>query len=333
MTCSERLGYEWPLTERTSVWQRDLFARGTLAVLALLLIWLIGLRLHAQNVLTQHYDIARTGQNTSETILTPDNVNSADFGKLFSQPVDAEVFAQPLYMSNVQVLGKGTHNVLYVATENNTVYAFDADNNGGTNSQPLWKASLSSQAHGAASNAIAVPSTDLVQDINPIYGITGTPVIDPSTGILYVVSFTLEGSNYVLRLHALDITNGSERLNGPVTIHASVAGNGAGSSGGTIQFDPQWENQRAGLLLLNGVLYIPFASHGDDGPWHGWILSYNASNLQQMGAFCTTPNGTGGGIWMAGTGLAAEVVDPGQQALRADVLPHGQRRLRRHQAI
>lgn len=148
-----------------------------------------------------------------------------------------------------------------------------------------------------------------VQDINPVYGITGTPVIDPSGGILYVVSFTLEGGNYVLRLHALDVATGAEKLGGPVTIHASVPGAGVGSSGGTLTFDPKWENQRAGLLLLHGVLYIPFAAHGDLGPWHGWILSYNASTLRQISAFCTTPNGTAGGVWMSGTGPAAEVVD------------------------
>lgn len=262
------------------------------------------------NVVTQHYDNSRTGQNVNESVLTPANVNPTQFGKLFSYAVDGQIFAQPLYMANVQIPNAGTHNVVYVATENDSVYAFDADNNGGSNSLPLWQDSLTSTAFGAAPGATSVPASDLVPDISPIYGITGTPVIDPVGGTLYVVSFTLEGTQYVLRLHALDITTGAEKLNGPVTIQASVPGNGSGSIGGVITFQPRYQNQRAGLLLQNGVLYIAFGSHGDDGPWHGWLLSYNASNLQQIGAFCTSPAGLGGGVWMAGTGIAAEVVDP-----------------------
>ena len=262
------------------------------------------------NVVTQHNDIARTGQNTSESVLTPQNVNPAQFGKLFSHAVDGQVFAQPLYLANVQIPNSGSHNVIYVATENDSVYAFDADNNGGSNANPLWQDSLSSPQFGAAASGTAVPSSYLVPDINPIYGITGTPVIDPVSRTLYVVSFTLEGQNFVLRLHALDVTTGAEKLQGPVTIQASIAASGNGSSGGTLTFDAKYQNQRSGLLLLNGVLYIAFASHGDDGPWHGWILSYSASTLQQISAFCTSPAGVGAGIWMAGTGLAAEVTDP-----------------------
>ena len=261
------------------------------------------------NVVTQHNDISRTGQNTNESLLTPGNVNNSQFGLLFSLPVDGQVYAQPLYLPGLQI-GAGKHNVLFVATENDSVYAFDADSNGGSNASPLWHASLLSTAYGAAPGATVVPSVEICEDIVPQYGITGTPVIDPVAGILYVVSFTQEGTAFVLRLHALSVTTGAEMLGGPVTIQAQVPGTGNGSSGGILKFDPKWENQRSGLLLLNGVLYIDFASHADNGDWHGWLLSYNPSTLAQIAAYTTSPNGTGSGIWMGGDGMAAEVVDP-----------------------
>src|SRR5262249_42741384 len=228
----------------------------------------------AQNVLTQHGDIARTGANTNETILTTSNVNATNFGKLFSQSVDGQVYAQPLYVANVAISGKGTHNVVFVATQNDSIYAFDADSNGGANANPLWKITLLDSAHGAAAGATAVPNGDLsTPDINPKIGITGTPTIDTGTNTMYVVGKTKENGSYFQRLHALDITNGSEKFGGPVAITASVPGNGNGSVGGTLTFDPKWENNRASLLLLNGYVYIAFASHGDNGPWHGWIVS------------------------------------------------------------
>jgi hypothetical protein len=262
------------------------------------------------SVVTQHNDISRTGQNTNESILTPANVGNSQFGLLFSLPVDAQVYAQPLYLPGLQIPGDGTHNVLFVATENDSVYAFDADSNGGSNASPLWQASLLSTAYGAAPGATAVPSAVICEDIVPQYGITGTPVIDPVAGILYVVSFTQEGTAFVLRLHALSVTTGAEMLSGPVAIQAQVAGTGNGSSGGALKFDPKWENQRSGLLLLNGVLYLDFASHADNGDWHGWILSYNPSTLAQIGIYTPSPNGTGSGFWMGGDGMAADVVDP-----------------------
>ena len=265
----------------------------------------------AQNVLTQHNDISRSGANNSESILTPSNVNTNSFGKLFSQSVDAQIYAQPLYVSGVAISGKGTHNVVFVATENDSIYAFDADNNGGANASPLWKITLLDGAHGAASGATAVPQADLsTADIYPIVGITGTPVIDASTGTLYVVGKTKESGTYVQRLHAIDITTGNEKFGGPVPLSASVLGNGNGSSGGTLNFDPKWENNRAGLLLLNGIVYLPFAAHGDNGPWHGWILSYNATTLKQTGAWSASANGIGGGIWMSGSALAADTNNP-----------------------
>ena len=268
------------------------------------------LSMNAQvSVTTWRYDLGRTGQNLNETILTPSNVNPTQFGKLFSQAVDGYVYAEPLYLPNVTIGGQ-THNVVFVATENDSVYAFDADSNGSSNANPLWFASMLTTAHGAASGATPPSSNVIGTDIIPELGITGTPVIDPVSGTLYVVSFTQEGSSFFLRLHALDVTSGAEKYGGPVAITASVPGTGNGSIGGTLTFDPEWANQRAGLLLLNGIVYIAFGSHGDNGPWHGWLLGYNENTLRQTGAFCTSPNGVGGGSWMGGAGLAADVLDP-----------------------
>jgi Bacterial lectin/Chitobiase/beta-hexosaminidase C-terminal domain len=257
-----------------------------------------------QNVTTWRYDISRSGQNTSETALTPGNVNSNAFGKLFSYAVDGYVYAQPLYIAGVSVAG-ASHNVLFVATEHDSVYAFDADLN-----QQLWKASLLDAAHGAASGATSVPSGDIASsDIVPEIGITGTPVIDAASGTLYVVSKTKEAGAYVVRLHALDVTTGNERSASPVVIQAQVPGNGAGTAGGNVAFQPQWELQRTGLLLMNGNVFIGFGAHGDNGPYHGWLFSYNASTLQRIAVFNTSPNGRGNGIWGSGEGLAADVVN------------------------
>ena len=268
------------------------------------------------NVTTQHNDNARTGQNTNERILTPGNVSTNTFGKLFSFNVDGYVYAQPLYVQGV-TMGAGTaqagttHNVVFVATEHDSIYAFDADNNGGANASALWKMTLLDAAHGAASGATTVPWADVdTSDIFPEIGITGTPVIDTATKTLYVVGKTKENATYVQRLHAIDITTGKEKFGGPVPLSAAVSGNGNGSSGGLLTFDPKWENQRPGLLLLNGIVYIGFAAHGDNGSWHGWILAYGANNLQRTSALCSTPNGIGSGFWMSGAGLAADVIDP-----------------------
>ena len=261
------------------------------------------------SVTTYHNDIGRTGQNLSETALNTSNVNSTLFGKLFSQPVDGLMFAQPLYLSGVTIAGV-SHNVVFAATEHDSVYAFDADSNGGTNATPLWQASMLSAAHGAAAGATTVSSNLVGSDISPEIGITGTPVIDPTTGTLYVVSKTYENGAAVQRLHALDVTSGAEKFGGPAVITATVPGTGNGSVNGSLTFDPLWESNRPGLLLLNGIVYIGFGSHGDNGPWHGWILGYNAATLQQTGVFCASPNGTGAGFWMAGEGLAADQLDP-----------------------
>ncbi len=248
---------------------------------------------------TYHNDNLRTGQNLTETVLTPSNVNQAQFGKLFSYPLDGIAFASPLYVANVSIPGKGFHNVVYVATEHDTVYAFDAD---GLSASSLWQVSF------LKSGVTTVPCADVGEcgDIPNEIGITGTPVIDPSSGTMYVVAKTKEGTQYVQRLHALDITTGAEKFAGPVVLQASVPGTGSGSSGGQVPFDPLRENQRPGLLLSNGVVYIGFGSHGDNSPWHGWVLGYNASTLQQVLAYNVTPNGSGGGIWQSGGGLATD---------------------------
>src|SRR5258707_4889546 len=271
----------------------------------------LALGTRGQNVVTQHGDVARSGANTGETILTTANVNATSFGKLFSQTVDGQVYAQPLYVANVAISGKGTHNVIFVATQNDSVYAFDADSNGGANATPLWKITLLDSAHGAGAGATAVPSTDRsTGDVNPKLGITGSPTIETGTNTLYVVGKTKENGSYFERLHAIDMTTGNEKSGGPATITASVPGNGNGSVNGTLTFDPKWEHNRAGLLLLNGIVYTAFAAHGDNGPWHGWIISYNTTTLQQTGAWCTAPNGIGAGIWMSGAGLAADNNNP-----------------------
>src|SRR5262249_44134286 len=256
-------------------------------------------------MLTNHNDGSRTGANLAETVLKPSNVNTTSFGKLFSYPLDGVSYAEPLYLANVNVPGQGFHNIVYVATEHDSVYAYDAD---GLGSTPIWKDSFINPAAGVTT----VPAADTGEccDIAPEIGITGTPVIDPQTGTLYVVAKTKEVSggttSYVQRLHALDIATGAEKFGGPVVISATVTGSGVGSSGNQLPFDPLHENQRPGLLLLNGVVYMGFSSHGDNEPYHGWILGYNAGTLQQTMAYCVTRNGEGAGVWQSGGGLATD---------------------------
>jgi hypothetical protein len=262
------------------------------------------------SVLTQRNDISRSGVNSSETVLTPSNVNTTQFGLLFSYATDGYAYAQPLYMPNVTINGQ-KHNVVFVATEHDSVYAFDADSSAGANALPLWQITLLDAAHGAAPGASTVPNEDTDSgDLIPEIGITSTPVIDPTSGTIYVEGKTNENGGYVQRLHALDIASGAEKFGGPAVLSASVPGTGNGSSGGVLNFDPLWHLQRTGLLLLNGIVYLGFGAHGDMGPWHGWILAYNAATLQQTSAFCFTANGIGAGVWLSGAGLSADVTDP-----------------------
>ena len=263
-------------------------------------------------VLTYHNNSQRLGVNSNETILAPTNVNSALFGKIFSHGVDGYVFAQPLIMTNVNIVGKGTHNVVYVATEHNTLYAFDSDNATGLNANALWQVSFLNAAAGVTT----VPNSAVgTSDIVPEIGMTATPVIDPVAGTIYVEVKTKEVTggvtSYVHRLHALDITTGAERNNSPVLIAATnYPGTGAGGSdtdGTHVLWNPLKEHSRPALTLLNGVIYLAYASHGDQTPYHGWLYSYDATSLAQLGVFCSTPNGGLGGFWQGGGGAT---VDP-----------------------
>ena len=245
----------------------------------------------AQKVLTQHNDLSRSGANPNETVLTTSNVNENSFGKLFSLPVDGFVYAQPLYDQGVSIMG-GIHNVVYVATAHDSVYAFDADSGARYWYMPL--------GHSVPSSVINT------QNILVEVGIISTPVIDPSSGTLYVVTKTYENSVQIFRLHALDITTGAEKFGGPVEIAASVSGSGQQSSGGQVPFVASRENQRAAVTLVNGIVYLAFASHEDYSPYHGWLLGYKASNLQQVQAYNVTPNSGEGAIWMGGQGLVAD---------------------------
>ena len=259
---------------------------------------------------TYQNDNGRTGQNLSETVLTTGNVNLAQFGKLFSYPVDGKIYAQPLYVANLSIPGHGFHNVVYVATEHDSIYAFDADNRQTT---PVWQVSFIDPAAGITTlSSGTTGGEDLSCDsMKPEVGITGTPVIDPAINTMYVVVRTKEVNgaitNFVQRLHVLDITTGAEKPNSPVVIQASYPGNGVGSDGqGTVLFDPLYNNQRSGLMLLNGLLYIQWASFCDPASYHGWLMAYDPSSLQQLSVFNTTPNGWGGGLWQSGAAPAAD---------------------------
>jgi hypothetical protein len=266
-------------------------------------------------VVTWRYDLTHAGQNTNETLLTPSNVNVSTFGKLFSMRVDSTVYAQPLYVPGLTMKDGQIHNVLFVATENDSVYAFDADTNGGANAKPIWQISLLSPAYGAGAGATAVDWHDSGSpDVAPTVGITGTPTINLATNTIYLVAATKENGVYYSRLHAINIIDGTEQPNSPVDITATVPGTGNGSSGGQLAFDPLWENQRTALNYYKGYVYFGYGAHGDDGPWHGWLFAYDATTLKQTAALCTTPNGVGAGIWAAGAGLPIDEDGPGGAA-------------------
>jgi hypothetical protein len=250
------------------------------------------------NVTTYHNDNARSGQNLGETILTPSNVNSSNFGKLFVISVDGKVDAEPLYLAQISIPSQGVHNVLYVATEHGSVYGFDADS--GT---VLWQVSMlgageiTSDDHGCG-------------QVTPEIGVTSTPVIDPKAGphgTIYVVAMSKDGSgNYHQRLHALDVTTGAEEFGGPHDIQASFPGTGDNSSGGNVIFAPGQYAERAGLLLMNGAVYTGWTSHCDIRPYTGWIMGFDQSTLAQVSVLNVTPNGNEGSVWMSGAGLAAD---------------------------
>jgi hypothetical protein len=262
------------------------------------------------SVLTYHNDNTRAGANTNEVILTPANVNPGSFGKLFTYAVDGYVFAAPLVAANVTIPGRGTHNIVYVATENDSVFAFDADNYVPT---PYWSVSFINAAAGITPVSASVSDEP---NIAPISGITATPVIDAVAGTIYVEVRTQEVNGNVTtfphRLHALDITTGQERTNSPALI-SSTNYPGSGTPGyadndgkGHVLWNALRENCRPALLLANGVVYIAYASPGDNSPYHGWFFGYDAKTLAQTGVFNDTPNAGLGGIWSAGNGPAAD---------------------------
>jgi hypothetical protein len=250
------------------------------------------------DVLTYHNDIARSGQNLTETTLTTSNVNSAKFGKLGFYSVDGLVDAEPLYASSVSVPGNGTHNVLIVPTEHGSVYAFDADS-GAT----IWQITTLKTGETTSDNRGC-------GQVTPEIGVTSTPVIDRTqgpNGAIYVVAMSKDGSgNYHQRLHALDLALGTELFSGPVDIQATYPGTGDNTNGTSVVFDPKQYKERAALLLLNGVIYTGWASHCDDRPYTGWIMGYSETTLAQTTVLNITPNGNEGAIWMAGAGLAAD---------------------------
>jgi Malectin domain/Chitobiase/beta-hexosaminidase C-terminal domain len=262
-------------------------------------------------VYTYHNNLSRDGSNPSEHALTTSNVTTATFGKLFSCTVDGAIYAQPLWVANLTI-GSVKRNIVFVATQHESLYAFDADANTSP-CTPLWHVSLTDATHGGSSSETSVPagtSGNLVGsgdgDISPEVGVTGTPVIDPSTNTIYLVSKSviISGPTFYQRLHGIDITTGSEKFGGPVTIGGTYPGTRDG--GATDAFNARQQNQRPGLALVNGIVYIAWASHEDNAPYYGWVMGYKASNLTQTAVLNVTPNVGYGGIWMGGGAPAAD---------------------------
>ncbi|HXA48972.1 MAG TPA: hypothetical protein VNV86_01640, partial [Candidatus Acidoferrum sp.] len=252
-------------------------------------------------VYVNRYDAATTSANLHETVLTPAAIKG-HFGKLYSYYVDGAVFAQPLYAPGIAIAGRGALNVLYVATANDRVYAFDADRAG----PPLWMRNLTDEMAGVT----PVPVTDITNnnDLNVVgnVGIIGTPVIDRAGGALFLVARTRENGKHVQRLYKLALATGKD-LAAPAGIDAAVKSSAKDAVDGTLRFDPKGGNQRPGLVLVNGNVIIAWASHEDIRPYHGWVMAYSAATLKQVAVFCVSPDGTEGGIWQSGRGPA---VDP-----------------------
>jgi hypothetical protein len=250
------------------------------------------------DVLTYHNDVARTGQNLTETTLTTSNVTSAKFGKLDFYSVDGLVDAEPLYASSVSVPSNGIHNLLIVPTEHDSVYAFDADSGA-----KIWQITTLKTGETPSDNRSC-------GQVTPEIGVTSTPVIDRTqgpNGAIYVVAMSKDGSGtYHQRLHALDLALGTEMFSGPVEIQATYPGTGDNSNGTSVVFDPKQYKERAALLLLNGVVYTSWASHCDIRPYTGWIIGYGESTLAQTNVLNIMPNGSEGAIWMSGAGPAAD---------------------------
>jgi len=235
------------------------------------------------DVLTQHNDNMRTGANLRETELTPANVSKERFGMLFKRVVDDQLYTQPLVATNVPVAG-GTHDIVYVTSVNNSVYAFDA--NDAEAVAPLWHVNF-----GTPANLHSAPFGCL--DINGQMGIIGTPVIDKARGVLYAVALTKTGGAFAQRLHALDLATGADLPESPIAIKAA-------------DFNPLMQNQRPALMLANGMVYVGYASHCDKDPYHGFLMAYDAKTLQQVAVFNTSPTGMEASIWQSGQGPAAD---------------------------
>lgn len=235
------------------------------------------------DVLTQHNNLERTGANLSESVLTPENVNPQQFGMLFRRAVDDQVYSQPLVVTDVKI-GGGTHDVVYVTTVNNSVYAFDA--NDGRDPAPFWHVNFGIPANVNDANFGC-------SDINGNMGIVGTPVIDKAGGVLYVVALTRMQRGFVQRLHALDLATGADLPGSPVAVEAA-------------EFDPLMQNQRDALVLANGQIYIGYSSHCDKDPYHGFLFAYDARSLRQTAVFNTTPTGEEGSIWQSGQAPAVD---------------------------
>ncbi|MBV8811722.1 MAG: hypothetical protein JO033_23890 [Acidobacteriaceae bacterium] len=262
--------------------------------------WACAQQTNQLQVTTSQYSNARFGSNSHETTLTPRNVNARTFGKVFSLKVDGDVYAQPLYLSALEIPGKGKHNILFIATEHDSVYAFDVDKAG----TPLWHVSFLSPQNGISTVAAGDVQCPF---INPEVGITSTPVIDETAGTLYLLARTKEEKEpglYVQKLHALDVRTGKERPGSPVAIKGSVQGGGTQQK--KISFDPRAENPRAALLLTRGTVYLTWASSCDVGDYHGWVIAYDAQTLRQRAAFNTSPDADQSGIWQSDTGPAAD---------------------------
>jgi len=254
------------------------------------------------DVVTHHYDVSRSGVNSTETLLTTSNVNSTTFGKVGEFAVDGQIDGQALFLSQLAITGQGNKNVLYVATENDTVYAVDAQSISGSSATILWKTSVLPQGESPADSA-SLPCGN----INP-NGITATPVIDRARNAIYIEAMS-KGStgNIFHRLHALDLTNGKELFGGPTTITATYPGTGGNSSGGVVTFDPRVQHDRAALLESGNTIYTAWAGlWGDCGPYSAWVIAFDAGTLKQTGAIDLVPNNSGGGMWMGGGGPAAD---------------------------
>ncbi len=254
------------------------------------------------DVVTHHYDVSRSGVNSTETLLTTSNVNSTTFGKVGEFAVDGQIDGQALFLSQLAITGQGNKNVLYVATENDTVYAVDAQSISGSSATILWKTPVLPQGESAADSA-SLPCGN----INP-NGITATPVIDRARNAIYVEAMSKDSTGNIFhRLHALDLTNGKELFGGPTTITATYPGTGGNSSGGVVTFDPRVQHDRAALLESGNTIYTAWSGlWGDCGPYSAWVIAFDAGTLKQTGAIDLVPNNSGGGMWMGGGGPAAD---------------------------